>query len=115
MADIDCQIEEMQNPVKDGSSKHQTRINSSSDGTTQRIPTSVIKPIQELKKTFMSQVLGSTEVEVGIELVDNRLVTNHSKQSNGEGQQTDQAQNAKLENSGKSRQILQTQSNDNNI
>ncbi len=41
-----------------------TRIDGSSDDPAQWIPCSVIKPVVELIKTFLSQKLGSTIVEV---------------------------------------------------
>jgi histone H3/H4 len=45
-----------------------TRIHGSSNDTTQRIPSSLIEPIQKVVESFIDEVFGAAEVEVGIEL-----------------------------------------------
>ena len=47
----------------------------------ERIPSKVIEPVPEFIESFFSKELASSEVEVRIELVDNRFITNHGEEA----------------------------------
>mmetsp|Transcript_41469 Transcript_41469/g.71933 ORF Transcript_41469/g.71933 Transcript_41469/m.71933 type:complete len:461 (-) Transcript_41469:228-1610(-) len=100
VADVDGQMQEVHDPIEHRCGKHEARINGASDGTTKRIPPTIVKPVKELQKALVSKVLCSAKVEVGIKLVDDRLVSDHSKEANGKGKQADQAQDCELQHGG---------------
>lgn len=72
---------------------HKTRINCGSYISAQGVPTFRIKEVPELFEVSVDQILGGSEVEPWIELVDNRLVTNDTEDSDQTSYWTDQKQN----------------------
>ena len=52
--------------VDDGGGHHKTRVDGPSNDPSQRVPRSVIKPVVETVKSFLSQELCSTEIKVPI-------------------------------------------------
>ena len=60
-----------------------TRVNSSTNDTTQRVPCSIIKPVVEAVESLLCQVARGSVVEVGIELVNNTLKSQHREQTCG--------------------------------
>lgn len=110
VADVDGQMQKVHHPIEHRGSKHEARINCASDGAAKRIPSTIVKPVQELQKALVSKVLCSTKVKVRIKLVDDRLVSDHSKEANGKGKQANQAQDCELQHGGDAGQILRRKS-----
>lgn len=103
VADVDRQVQEVHDPVEHGGGEHQAGVDGASDGAAQRVPSTVIEPIQKLKETLMSKIFCRTEIEVRVELVNDRLVSNHREETDREGKQTDQTQDCELQHSGDTR------------
>ena len=55
----------------------QTWIDGTTNNPTEWIPCSVIKPVVEVVKSFFSEKLGGSVVEVGIKLMNDALKSQH--------------------------------------
>lgn len=67
VANIDGDREEAEEVVEDTAGDHETRVQSTTGNSTQRVPCSVIEPIPEVVETVRNEVLGSSEVEPGVD------------------------------------------------
>ena len=70
VAHLDGEVQHVQDLMEEIRSSHQTRIGSSPNNTTKRIPGAIIHPVEELIGSGPSQELGSTVVEPGIVFVN---------------------------------------------
>ena len=57
--------------------KEATWINSASDTSSKRVPRFRVEPVPEAIQPFSSNVLSSSVVEPGIELMDNTLISDN--------------------------------------
>ena len=62
-----------------------TGVNGSSNDPAEGVPGSVVKPVMKAVEAFLRQVFGGSEVEVGIELVNDALEPQHCEQPRREG------------------------------
>ena len=72
---------------------HEPRVNSRTDITAERVPALRIEEVPKLAEVVCHQKLSRPEVEPRIELVDNRLVTDHTEHPHQTRHRTDQQQN----------------------
>ena len=64
---------------------HKSRIDGCSNITSKRVPTFGVEEIPEFFEIVVDQILGGSEIEPGIEFMDNGFVTNDGKYSNQGG------------------------------
>lgn len=67
VANIDGDGEEAEEVVEDTAGDHEARVQSTTGNSTQRVPCSVIEPVPEVVKAVRNEVLGSSEVEPGVD------------------------------------------------
>ena len=77
---LNGEVQQVQDLVENVRRSHQTRVRSSSDNTTQRIPGAIVHPVEELVGSGPRQELRGAVVEPGIVLVDNLCVILHFHQ-----------------------------------
>ena len=68
---LNGEVQQIQDLVENVRRSHQTRVRSSSDNTTQRIPGAIVHPVQKLVRSGPSEELGRSVVEPRIILMNN--------------------------------------------
>lgn len=63
IADMNWNIERMQNPMNAARCDHKTRINGTANNTAQWIPGPIVKPIQEVIEAFFDHKSGRSVIE----------------------------------------------------
>lgn len=75
VADIDWDGQGAESVVDDAAGDHETGVESTTGDTAKRVPCSVIEPVPETVEAIGDEVLGCSEVEPGIEFVNDTLET----------------------------------------
>ena len=83
ITDINGDVQVVQHMVEWCRCDHQTRVDGATNDTAQRVPGTVIKPVVKLIEPFLRKEPGGSIVEVGIELVNNTLKSQHREETAG--------------------------------
>ena len=71
---------------------HEAGVDSGSDVSTKGVPTLRVEEVPELLEVSVDEVLGGSEIEPGIELMDDGLVTDDTENSDEADHRADQEQ-----------------------
>lgn len=81
VANVHGDVEPVEDVKERSGRDHETGIDGAADDTAERVPGSVVEPVVERVEALFGEELGGAVVEIRIELVDDRLIAQHRKET----------------------------------